>query len=64
MKYEIKGGVFPVVVCELESGEKMITEKGSMVWMTPNMEMQTVGGGAGKMFSKVLSSNGGSGNEA
>ena len=55
MKYEIKGGVFPVVVCELESGEKMITEKGSMVWMTPNMEMQTVGGGAGKMFSKVLS---------
>jgi len=55
MKYEIKGGVFPVVVCELESGEKMITEKGSMVWMTPNMEMETQGGGFGKMFSKAFS---------
>ena len=32
MRYEIKGGVFPVVVCQLESGEQMITEKGSMVW--------------------------------
>lgn len=55
MKYELKGGAFPVVVCQLESGEQMITEKGSMVWMTPNMEMQTSGGGLGKMFSKALS---------
>ena len=55
MKYEIKGGSFPVVVCELTSGEKMITEKGSMVWMSPNMEMQTSGGGVGKMFSKAFS---------
>ena len=36
MRYEIKGGNFPVVVCNLENGEKMITEKGSMVWMSPN----------------------------
>ena len=55
MKYEIKGGVFPVVVCTLSSGERMITEKGSMVWMSPNMEMETRGGGLGKMFSKALS---------
>ncbi len=55
MKYELKGGVFPVVVCDLNDGEKMITEKGSMVWMTPNMEMQTSGGGLGKMFSKAFS---------
>lgn len=55
MEYELKGGAFPVVVCQLRSGEKMITEKGSMVWMTPNMEMETTGGGIGKMFSKVLS---------
>ena len=55
MKYEIKGGVFPVVVCNLSSGERMITEKGSMVWMSPNMEMETRGGGLGKMFSKALS---------
>lgn len=55
MNYEIKGGVFPVVVCQLESGERMITEKGSMVWMSPNMKMETKGGGLGKMFSKAFS---------
>lgn len=54
MQYELKGGAFPVVVCRLNSGESMITEKGSMVWMTPNMEMTTGGGGIGKMFSKAL----------
>ena len=36
MQYELKGGNFPVVVCQLASGEQMITEKGSMVWMSPN----------------------------
>ena len=55
MRYEIKGGSFPIVVCQLESGEQMITEKGSMVWMTPNMQMDTRGGGLGKMFAKACS---------
>lgn len=55
MKYEIKGEPFPVVICHLESGEQMITEKGSMVWQTPNINMETTGGGIGKMFSKALS---------
>ena len=55
MRYEIKGKNFPVVVCNLEQGEQMITEKGSMVWMSPNMQMQTKGGGLGKMFSKAFS---------
>ena len=55
MRYEIKGGAFPVVICELEDGEKMTTEKGSMVWMSPNMQMETRGGGLGKMFSKAFS---------
>jgi len=55
MNYEIKGGAFPVVECQLASGEQMITEKGSMVWMSPNMEMETKGGGVGKMFSKAFS---------
>jgi len=55
MRYEIKGGSFPIVVCQLESGEKMITEKGSMVWMSPNMQMETRGGGLGKMFAKAFS---------
>ena len=55
MKYEIKGGNFPVVTCTLSSGEQMITEKGSMVWMSSNIEMETQGGGLGKMFSKAFS---------
>ena len=55
MRYEIKGGSFPVVICNLENGEKMITEKGSMVWMSPNMQMETQGGGLGRMFSKAFS---------
>ena len=55
MKYEIKGGYFPVVTCTLSSGEQMITEKGSMVWMSSNIDMETQGGGLGKMFSKAFS---------
>ena len=55
MKYEIKGGSFPVVICNLENGAKMITDKGSMAWMSPNMQMETHGGGLGRMFSKAFS---------
>ena len=55
MRYEIQGRNFPVVICQLENGERMVTEKGSMVWMSPNMQMETKGGGLGKMFSKAFS---------
>lgn len=55
MQYQILGEPMPVVVCQLSGGESMITEKGSMVWMSPNMEMDTKGGGLGKMFSKAFS---------
>ena len=55
MNYEIKGGNFPIVVCNLKKGEKMITEKGSMVWISPAIQMETTGGGVGKMFSKAFS---------
>ena len=55
MRYELKGGSFPVVVCHLENGEQMITERGSMVWMSPNLQMETQGGGFGRMFSKAFS---------
>jgi len=55
MRYDLVGGSFPVVVCQLENGEQMMTEKGSMVWMSPNMEMTTSGGGGlGKMFSRAF----------
>ena len=31
MNYEIKGTPFPVVICKVADGERMITEKGAMV---------------------------------
>lgn len=55
MKYEVKGTPLPVVICYLESGEQMITEKGAMSWMSPNMEMKTQGGGVGKMVGRMFS---------
>ena len=45
----------PVVICDVEANESMITEKGSMVWMSPNMEMQTKAGGVGKAFGRMFS---------
>ena len=55
MKYSIEGEPFPVVICELENGERMITESGAMSWMSPNMLMETKGGGIGKMFGRMIS---------
>ena len=55
MNYEIKGEPMPVVICDLNAGETMITEKGSMVWMSPNMEMKTEAGGIGKAFGRMFS---------
>lgn len=54
MKYEIKGETLPVVICYLEGGEQMITERGSMSWMSPNMKMETVGGGFGKAIGRMF----------
>ncbi len=55
MQYKITGEPMPVVICDLSAGESMITEKGSMVWMNPNMEMQTSAGGIGKAFGRMFS---------
>ncbi len=56
MKYVIEGEPMPVVICQLEAGEKMITESGAMSWMSPNMKMETnSGGGIGKMFGRAFS---------
>lgn len=55
MEYKIIGEPMPVVQCDLQAGETMKTEKGSMVWMTPNMKMETdAGGGIGKAFGRML----------
>ena len=55
MRYEIKGTPMPVAICSLDNGESIICESGSMSWMSQNMEMQTSGGGVGKMFGRMFS---------
>lgn len=55
MRYEIKGETLPVVVCYLEDGEVMLTERGSMSWMSPNMKMETTSnGGIGKALGRMF----------
>lgn len=55
MNYTIDGGNLPVVRCQLEAGEEMVCEAGSMSWMDDEIEMKTEGGGLGKMFGKMIS---------
>ena len=55
MQYEIKGDQLPVVVCTLQPGESMITERGAMSWMTSNMRMETQAGGVGKALGRMFS---------
>ncbi|MBR5060425.1 MAG: TIGR00266 family protein [Clostridia bacterium] len=55
MRYEIKGEPMPVVICYPEQGESLTTERGSMVWMSDNMKMETRAGGAGKAIGRMFS---------
>ncbi|HHX69580.1 MAG: TIGR00266 family protein [Miniphocaeibacter sp.] len=56
MEYEILGDNLPVVVCNLENEESIISEGGGMSWMSPNMKMETTTrGGVGKAFGRMFS---------
>lgn len=56
MKYQIVGDTLPAVICQLEPGEKMITEGGGMSWMSPNMLMETTSnGGIGSVIGRMFS---------
>jgi len=55
MQYKIVGEPLPAVICDLQPGEAMITERGSMSWMSPNMQMETTSnGGIGKAFGRMF----------
>ena len=54
MNYEIIGGNLPVLRCYLNAGEQMMCESGSMSWMDDEIEMQTEGGGVGKMLGRMF----------
>ena len=55
MQYTVLGNDLPAVSCNLAPGESMITERGSMCWMSPNMQMETAAGGLGKAFGRMFS---------
>ena len=55
MNYKIVGEPLPAVICDLQPGEALITESGAMSWMTPNMKMETTGGGLGKALGRMFS---------
>ena len=55
MRYQITGEPMPVAICTLDNGESIVCEGGSMSWMSPNLEMQTSGGGIGKAFGRMFS---------
>lgn len=45
----------PVVICNVDAGETLITERGSMSWMTANMKLETTtNGGLGKAFGRIF----------
>ncbi len=41
MKHELQGGNLPVALITIDPGEALVTERGGMAWMTPNLEMDT-----------------------
>lgn len=56
MRYEIKGASLPVVICDLNVGETIVSESGAMGWMSDNILMDTnmkggLFGGIGRAFS-------------
>ena len=56
MKCEIKGGNFPVAICDLGQGEAVLCESGGMAWMNGGLKMETnTGGGLGKMLGRAFS---------
>jgi len=55
MNYSIEGGVLPIVEVNLSTNETIITQGGGMVWMSPNLKMETTSGGLNKAFSKMFS---------
>ncbi|MDA3846288.1 MAG: TIGR00266 family protein [Vallitaleaceae bacterium] len=56
MRYEIKGGSLPVVICHLDPGESFVSESGAMGWMSDGITMDTnMKGGLLKGLGRAMS---------
>lgn len=55
MRYSIEGGSLPVVICQLEPGERMISEAGGRTWARGDVITETVSGGSKKALGRMFS---------
>lgn len=56
MRYSIEGGSLPVVIINLNLGERLISEAGGRRWMRGDIRTETEShGGIGSMFGRMLS---------
>ena len=56
MKYTIEGDNLPVVICQCDAGEALVTERGGMSWMSDTFDMSTnMPGGLMKGIGRMLS---------
>ncbi len=54
MKYKIHGETMPILILELEDGEKVYSESGNMAYMTPNIKMSTATQGVFRAFKRIF----------
>jgi uncharacterized protein (TIGR00266 family) len=55
MKYHIEGDSLPVVICQLDPGEAMISESGGRTWARGNVLTEAKSGGARKALGRMFS---------
>lgn len=55
MRYNIQGDSLPVVICNLEPGESMISQAGGRTWYKGTLQTETTSGGAKKALGRLFS---------
>lgn len=58
MYFQVEGDTTPVLICNLDEGESMITERGAMVWMSENMQLSTTAGNIKKAIGRMFTGEG------
>lgn len=55
MTYTIEGGTLPVLLCQLDKGDVLISESGGRAWMRGPISTDTKSGGLGKSIGRMFS---------
>ena len=54
MKYSVSCQPFAILTLQMNQGESIKCQSGSMAWMSPGIKMETKTGGLGGMFKKAI----------